>query len=125
MSSAMTWSLDARTPVRLLDAATEAPPGAVVLAEDGAPLPAGAARVERFATPVETPHPIGCACCQPRNPVSIALDRLFLARVREGLEFREVVAVAATGAGRAAVAAALQGDSVTVARFRTAAAALP
>lgn len=118
MSSVMTWSLDARTPVRLLENPAAAPPGAVVLAEDGAPAPAGAIRVERYATPVETPHPIGCACCQPRNPVSIALDRLFLARMREGLDFREVLAVAATGAGRAAVAAALQGDSVTVARFR-------
>jgi hypothetical protein len=122
----MTWSLDARTPVRLLDNPTDAPPGAVVLAEDGAPLPAGAGRVERYATPVETPHPIGCACCQPRNPVSIALDRLFLARMRgDGPWFKEVVAVAATEAGRAAVAAALQGDSVTMARFRAAAAAPP
>jgi hypothetical protein len=118
MSSAMTWSLDARTPVRLLDSPADAPPGAVVLAEDGAALPTRAGRVERYATPVETPHPIGCVCCQPRNPVSIALDRLFLARMRDGLEFREVLALAATAAGRAAVAAALEGDSVTVARFR-------
>ena len=84
MSSAMTWSLDARTPVRLLDDATQAPPGAVVLAEDGAPLPAGASRVERYATPVATPHPIGCACCQPRNPASIALDRLFPDELLQG-----------------------------------------
>ena len=125
MSSVMTWSLDARTPVRLLDNPADAPPGAVVLAEDGALLPAGASRVERYATPVETPHPIGCACCQPRNPVSIALDRLFLARMRDGVEFREVVALTATEAGRAAVAAALEGDSVTVARFRAVAATLP
>lgn len=115
----MTWSLDARTPVRLLEDATEAPPGAVVLAEDGAPLPAGHARVERYATPVETPHPIGCACCQPRNPVSIALDRLFLARMRgDAPWFKEVVALAHSETGRAAIAAALEGDSVTAARFR-------
>ncbi|MDB5370859.1 MAG: hypothetical protein JWP20_2417 [Roseomonas sp.] len=119
MSSVMSWSLDARTPVRLLAAATEAPAGAVVLAEDGAPLPAGTMRVERYATPVPGPHPIGCACCQPRNPVAIALDRLFLARTRsETPWFKEVVALAHTAAGRAAVVAALAEDSVTVARFR-------
>jgi hypothetical protein len=115
----MNWTLDARTPVRLLGDAAEAPPGAVVLAEDGAALPAGALRVERYATPVATAHPIGCACCQPRSPAAVALDRLFLARMRgDAPWFKEVVAVAATEAGRAAVTAALAGDSVTVARFR-------
>jgi hypothetical protein len=119
MSSIMTWSLDARTPVRLLADAADAPPGAVVLAEDGAPLPAGHARAERYATPVATAHPIGCACCQPRNPVAIALDRLFLARMRGELPwFKEVVALACTEAGHAAVGVALAEDSVTVARFR-------
>jgi hypothetical protein len=115
----MNWSLDARTPVRLLTAAADAPPGAVVLAEDGATLPTSPARVERYATPVPTPHPIGCACCQPRNPVAIALDRLFLARTRnETPWFKEVFALAHTDVGRAALAAALAEDSVTVARFK-------
>jgi hypothetical protein len=115
----MTWSLDARTPVRLLAHAAEAPPGAVVLAEDGAVLPAGMARVERYATPLEGPHPMGCACCQPRSPAAIALDRLFLARLRgQAPWFKEVLAVAATAAGRAAILAALERDSVTSARFR-------
>jgi hypothetical protein len=115
----MNWSLDARTPVRLLESAADAPPGAVVLAEDGALLPASPARVERYATPVATAHPIGCACCQPRNPVAIALDRLFLARMRGTTPwFKEVLALAATEAGRAAVRAALAEDSVTLARFR-------
>jgi hypothetical protein len=117
----MTWSLDARTPVRLLAHAAEAPPGAAVLAEDGAPLPAAPARVERYATPVATAHPIGCACCQPRSPAAIALDRLFLARMRgETPWFKEIVALAATDVGRQAVTAALEGDSVTLARFRPA-----
>jgi hypothetical protein len=115
----MTWSLDARTPVRLLAHAAEAPPGAVVLAEDGTPLPAAPARVERYATPVATAHPIGCACCQPRSPAAIALDRLFLARTRgEAPWFKEVVALAATAAGRDAIMAALEQDSVISARFR-------
>ncbi|MFC3125293.1 hypothetical protein ACFOD4_09480 [Pseudoroseomonas globiformis] len=118
MSSVMAWSLDARTPVRLLKA-TDAPPGSVLLAEDGAVLPDAPARVEPFAAPPLTAHPVGCACCQPRNPVSIALDRLFLARTRgEAPWFTEVVAIVRTEAGRAAIAAALEGDSVTQARFR-------
>ena len=118
----MTWSLDARTPVRLLESAAEAPPGAVVLAEDGAPLPAAPARVERYATPLPvSAHPIGCACCQPRNPASIALDRLFLARLRgDAPWFQEIIALAQSEAGRAAIAAALEGDNVTAARFRRA-----
>lgn len=116
----MSWSLDARTPLRLLDTA-EIPPGAVVLAEDGATLPARPLRVERFAAPLLTGHPIGCACCQPRSPVSIALDRLFLARLRgDAPWFTEVVALTRTAEGRAAVAAAVAGDSVTAARFRLA-----
>ncbi|MBO1075985.1 hypothetical protein [Roseomonas marmotae] len=119
MSSVMNWSLDARTPVRLLAHAAEAPPGAVVLAEDGAALPPGTARVERYATPAATAHPIGCACCQPRSPAAIALDRLFLARMRgETPWFKEIVALAVTDAGRQAVLAALQQDNVISARFR-------
>ena len=114
----MSWSLDARTPVRALDAAA-CPPGAVVLAEDGAPLPAAPVRVERFAAPPIGAHPIGCACCQPRNPVAIALDRLFLARARgDAPWFGEVIAITQSEAGRQALAASLEGDSVTRARFR-------
>lgn len=115
----MTWSLDARTPVRLLAHAAEAPPGATVLAEDGAALPASPARVERYATPAATAHPIGCACCQPRSPAAVALDRLFLARMRgETPWFEEVIAVTRTEAGRTALHTALEQDSVTAARFK-------
>jgi hypothetical protein len=121
----MAWSLDARTPVRLLPT-PDAPPGAVVLAEDGAALPGDAARVEHFAAPPAAgarppgAHPGGCACCQPRSPVAIALDRLFLARARgDAPWFTEILAVTRTAAGRDAVAAALAGDSVTSARFRS------
>ncbi|MFC7607682.1 hypothetical protein [Teichococcus aestuarii] len=90
-----------------------------MLAEDGAPLPQSPARVERFAAPPATPHPIGCACCQPRNPVAIALDRLFLARTRgEAPWFDAILAVVRTGEGEAAIRAALDSDSVAQARFR-------
>ncbi|WP_245870287.1 hypothetical protein [Teichococcus rhizosphaerae] len=126
MSSFMRWSLDARTPLRLLGGAAPglaspgpASPGAVVLAEDGAPLPGRPARVERFAAPPATAHPAGCACCQPRNPVAIALDRLFLARTKGEVPwFDSIVAVARTEEGRAAIRAALEHDSVARARFR-------
>lgn len=118
----MRWSIDARTAVLLRDASAVpagAPAGAVVLAEDGAALPPHPARVERFAAPPATAHPVGCACCQPRNPVAIALDRLFLARTRgEGPWFDSIVAVARTAEGVAAIRAALEGDSVASARFR-------
>lgn len=115
----MRWSVDARTPIRLLDTPAAAPPGAVVLAEDGAPLPQSPARVERFAAPPATAHPAGCACCQPRNPVAIALDRLFLARTRgEAPWFDSILAVTRTGDGEAALRTALESDSVASARFR-------
>ena len=115
----MRWSLDARCPLRLLDDAATAPAGAIVLAEDGAVLPAAPARVERFAAPPPGAHPLGCACCQPRNPAAIALDRLFLARARgQAPWFTEVVALIRTEDGRAAIHAALENDSVTAARFR-------
>ncbi|MDQ1081127.1 hypothetical protein [Pseudoroseomonas cervicalis] len=116
----MRWSLDARTPLRLADAAST-PADAVVLAEDGAPLPDRPALVERFAAPPPGAHPIGCACCQPRNPVAIALDRLFLARTRgQAPWFSEIWVVLRTGDGANAIEAALQTDSVTQARFRKA-----
>lgn len=119
----MRWSLDARIPVRLLedpsDTAAGAPSGAVVLAEDGAALPPGPARVERFAAPPATAHPIGCACCQPRNPVAIALDRLFMARLKgEVAWFDTILAVVRSADGQAAIRAALEQDSVAAARFR-------
>ncbi|MFB9969601.1 hypothetical protein ACFFMP_05955 [Pseudoroseomonas cervicalis] len=115
----MRWSLDARTPLRLADPAS-IPAGAVLLAEDGAPArppgPGGG-----FAAPPAAAHPIGCACCQPRNPAAIALDRLFLARTRgQAPWFTEIWVVLRTGDGASAIAAALETDSVTQARFRKA-----
>ncbi|MBE9605481.1 hypothetical protein IAI18_11425 [Acetobacteraceae bacterium H6797] len=112
----MAWSLDARTPV-LLDASPAK--GAVWLAEDGAPTPPEAAWVERFATPVPTAHPIGCACCQPRSGAAVALDRLFLARAKGSAPwFTEVRTLAATEAGALALRQAVSEDPVVSARFR-------
>ena len=116
----MAWNFDARTPVRLVFAGGEVPSGAgVVLEGDAAAAPSGLAAV-RFDLPT-TGHAVGCACCAPRNPAAVALDRLFLGRVRgEVPDFREVAAVVRTEAGAAAVRAALATDPVVAARFRAA-----
>lgn len=114
---------DPRIPVRLL-APGEAPPaGAAVLAEGKPPAlpPDGAGPpAVRFDLP-PTGHAVGCACCAPRNPAAMALNRLFLMRVRgEAPFFTEVAAIARSGRGAAAIRDALAGDPVTQARFRPA-----
>jgi hypothetical protein len=94
---------------------------AALLIENGAATPRpGAAAVAHFALP-STAHAIGCACCLPRGPASVALGRLFLARARgEAPLFDTVVAVISSPAAAAAVRAALADDVVTRARFRLA-----
>jgi hypothetical protein len=114
---------DSRLMVRFGSAA-QAGASAALLIEDGDPEPAppstGAVPIARFSLPA-SPHALGCACCQPRGPVSVALARLFLARARGEVPlFDRVVAVTHSAAGRAAVHAALDADIVTRARFRLA-----
>jgi hypothetical protein len=113
---------DSRLMIRFGGAA-EGAPATALLVEDGDPaahVPPSAVTVARFALPA-TSHVVGCACCLPRGPVSVALGRLFVARARGevGL-FNEVVAVTHSQAGAAAVRAALEDDVVTRARFRLA-----
>lgn len=111
---------DPRIPVRLL-APGEAPsPGEAVLAEGEPPaLPPGQPAA-RFDLPA-TGHAIGCACCAPRNPAAVALNRLFLMRVRGEVPFfAAVAAIPRGGRGAAAIRGALAGDPVTQARFRSA-----
>jgi len=111
----MAWKLDARIPVRVLEPGTAVPQGVAVLAEE--PAPPGAAG---FALPA-TGHAIGCACCAPRSPAALALDALFLARVKGTVPwFDEVVALPRTAVGAAAIRAALSDDPVVTARFRAA-----
>lgn len=121
----MPWTLDARIPLVIL-ADPAALPGALatgkptaLLAEASPPAPPpGAVAVETFA-PAMAAHPAACTCCAGRSPAAAALDRLFQARVRGSVPwFERVVALAATEAGRAEIAAALSGDAVTAARFR-------
>ncbi|RAI58122.1 hypothetical protein [Roseicella frigidaeris] len=93
---------------------------AAVLAEaPPPPLPRGAVALASFDPAL--PHAAACACCGGRPPVAAALDRLFQARVRNQCPwFERVVALAETPAAEAAIAAALAGDAVTLARFRAA-----
>ena len=109
---------DPRTPVRLL-APGEAPPaGAAVLVEGDSPALPPAQAVARFDLPL-TGHAIGCACCAPRNPAALALNSLFLMRVRgEVPYFTEVAAIPRGEKGAAAIRDALTDDPVVQARFR-------
>ena len=61
------------------------------------------------------PHPAGCACCVARSDDAVALDRLFLARVRGDVSWFRRVAVAIEDP---ALRAALATDPVLSARFR-------
>lgn len=116
----MIQSVDDRVPVRFASADAAARDEAL-LVEGEAPMPAGHAVARFRLAPGLIGHPVGCACCTPRGPVSEALGRLFLARARgEVAFFRSVVAVVATPAGEAAVRAALAEDQVSAGRFRLA-----
>lgn len=107
---------DDRIPVRFGGLDDAEPHDALLLEGD---LPADRAAAMRFVPPRLGAHPIGCACCGPRNPVAMMLGALFLARARGELPwFRSVLAVTRTPAGEAAVRAALEEDVVTAARFR-------
>jgi hypothetical protein len=69
----------------------------------------------RFVPSAQPSHPAGCTCCVARSEDALALDRLFLARVRGEVPwFRRVVVPADDPALRAALTA----DPVLSARFR-------
>jgi hypothetical protein len=116
----MTMDQDSRLLVRFGDVARGGARSAWLIEDGAAADPPCTAAVGTFAIPA-TAHVIGCACCLPRGPVSVALGRLLVARARGevGL-FNEVVAVTHSQAGAAAVRAALEDDVVTRARFRLA-----
>jgi hypothetical protein len=72
----------------------------------------------RFVPSAQPAHPVGCTCCAARSDDALALDRLFLARVRGEVPwFRRVVVSDDDPALRAALAT----DPVLSARFRVAA----
>jgi len=120
----MSWSLDARIPLifvapaELSAALAEGKPAAVLVESPVPALPDGAAALEGFEAGGPT-HAAACACCTGRPPVSLALDRLFQARVRGQCGwFARVLAATEDPAARAAIEAALQGDALSRARFR-------
>jgi hypothetical protein len=114
----MAWSLDARIPVEIVAAASVVTGVVAVVREAAAPLPPGAAIAAAFEP---LAHALGCACCGGRPAAAPAFDRIFLARVKGDCAwFDRVVAIAASEAGRAALAAALAEDAATRARFRPA-----
>jgi hypothetical protein len=127
----MTWSLDARIPLlTVADAAALAAAladgkPAAVLAEAPPPdlplgLPGGAVALVSFDLSGPS-HAAACTCCAGRGAAAAALDRLFQARVRNACPwFDRVVALAETPGARAEIAAALESDAVTRARFRIA-----
>ena len=122
---------DARIPVTIVRdeaALAAALPGkpAAILAEAPPPaLPRGAVALASFDLYVPT-HPSGCACCGARSPVAVALDRLFLARMKgDAPWFDRVVALCPEEDSRAALAAVLREDAVTLSRFRSDARAAP
>ena len=112
--------IDARLPLRFGTPA-DARDGDAVLLSPGAPAPPGLPAAwlqERIDTAAA--HPVGCACCIPRNAAAQALSLLFLRRGRgEVTAFRTVLA--AVGAADAdLVRAALRSDPLVSGRFRLA-----
>ncbi|WP_431281025.1 hypothetical protein ACQW02_16585 [Humitalea sp. 24SJ18S-53] len=110
----MAWSLDARIPVFLCadTAAMAAHAGAAMLLPEGVAPPAGASAVAEFSA---DSHVVGCNCCAGRLPAAVALDRLFLDRVRGNVPFFRAVAALASDDQ---VQRALAQDAVVGARFR-------
>src|SRR4051794_36122212 len=110
----MTWTVDARVPVRLGSFA-EAEEGDALLVEGGrAPVAIGA------AFEVNGPgHAPGCSCCAPRSSAALALNGLFQARAwGEVPFFRRVLAVTRSPEGDLAVWAAVRSDPLAAGRFR-------
>jgi len=113
---------DGRIPVLVvsdadaLAAALVERPGAALLGE-GAAAPDGA--LASAGIEAAGPHPIACTCCAGRGGEAVALDRLFLDRVRGRVPwFERVVALIPEEAQRASLRAVLRDDAVVSSRFR-------
>ena len=107
--------IDARVPVRIGGLAGAGEGDALLLPSGVPPPPGWPAEVMPGGAPG---HPLGCACCQPRNAAAQALGALFLRRARGEVGWFSQV-LAAVGPDEAAmVHAALDADPLTLARFR-------
>ncbi len=109
----MPW-LDARIPVRLGNVGDARDSDALLVEGETAPPRAPSA----LFTPNRAAHLPGCACCVPRTGAARALADLFTRRAHGAIEFRAVVAVAASEVGETEVVEALRLDPVASARFR-------
>lgn len=113
---------DPRIPVSILSDPAALPAwlgagGPAALLTDGEQPGEGFVAAERFVP--RPAHRFGCACCSGRLASAIALGRLFQARARDPRGWFDRVAVlAASPAALQDVAAALDRDAVTRARFR-------
>ena len=109
---------DPRIPVRFGPLA-DAGEGDALLVEEGVGTVPDRAPAARFAPAGPFAHAPGCPCCGARNPVSLALQGLFVARARgEAASFRSVLAVVSSEAGAKLVRSALSDDGLAAARFR-------
>ncbi len=107
---------DDRIPVRFA-AAAQAGEGEALLIEGngGEPVGSPARAVSRFRRS-GTVHLPGCACCAGRGAAAMALGELFQARALGRVAW--FTGVVADVGDPAAVAAELQSDRLTAARFR-------
>jgi len=115
---------DGRIPVLMVEdpaalaAALAERPGAALLGE-GAAAPEGA--LASAGIEAANPHPAACTCCAGRGGEAVALDRLFLDRVRGRVPwFERVVALVPQEMQRVSLRAVLRDDSVVSSRFRLA-----
>jgi hypothetical protein len=115
----MSWQIDARIPVTILEQAPALNPATALLAEEALPEGVGPPTLcAIFRADELIAHPRGCACCNGQGAAAAALAALFRERALGGAWFSAVVAVVRTPAGRAELEEALRSDILTLARYR-------
>ena len=117
----MSWKIDARIPVTIVEEPPALEGPVALLAEER--LPEGVSPGERlcavFRADEVVAHPVGCACCSGgQGAAAASLAALFRERALGGTWFGSVVALVRTPEGRAELEDALTRDILTVARFR-------
>lgn len=117
----MSWKIDARIPVTIVEEPPALAGPVALLAEGHLPDGVGPPTPRAvFQADERQAHPGGCACCNGLGAAAGALATLFRERAVGGAWFSSVVALVRTPAGRAELEEALSSDILTVARFRRA-----
>ncbi len=117
----MSWKIDARIPVTIVEEPPELAGAVALLAEERLPEGVGPPTLcAIFRADELLAHPSGCACCYEMGAAAAALAALFRERAVGGSWFSSVVALVRSPAGRAELEDALARDVLTVARFRRA-----